>query len=138
MKLEKTQWVLVGLTAFFVTFTLAFFIGRNSIHAVITTQNAANDTPPQITETAPHESAASQSTPQEELPEEPVRVNLNTATASELEELPGIGPKLAERIIEWREENGGFVSVEQLQDVDGIAEGKYNEIKDMIYVEAAE
>lgn len=142
MKLEKTQWVLVALTAFFVTFTLAFFIGRNSIHAVITTQSTTDDTPPQITETAPQEDIPQEPAPPAEEPEppieEPMRVNLNTATASELEELPGIGPKLAQRIILWREENGCFVSVEQLQDVDGIAEGKYNEIKDLIYVEAVE
>lgn len=137
MKLEKSQWVLVGLTAFFVTFTLAFFIGRNSIHAVITTQSATNDTTPQITETVPQTTVTRENTP-EEPAAEPIRVNLNTATASELEELPGIGPKLAQRIILWREENGCFVSVEQLKDVEGIAEGKYSEIKDLIYVEAAE
>lgn len=132
MKLEKTQWVLLGLSVLFVTFTLAFFLGRNSIHAVITTQSVANNAPAQITTTTPREDAP------EEPAEEQLRVNLNTATASELEELPGIGPKLAERIVSWREENGGFVSVEQLMDVSGIAEGKYDEIKDLIYVEVAE
>ena len=132
MKLEKSQWVLLGLTTLFVTFTLAFFLGRNSIRAVITTQSVTGNAPAQVTETMPQEVA-----PEEPI-EEPIRVNLNTATASELEELPGIGPKLAERIVAWREENGGFVSVEQLMDVNGIAEGKFDEIKDLIYVEASE
>ncbi len=47
-------------------------------------------------------------------------VNLNTATEVELETLPGIGPVLAAAIVEWRTQNGGFTSIEQLQDVSGI------------------
>lgn len=49
-------------------------------------------------------------------------VDLNTADASALEELPGIGPALAERILSWREENGRFASVEDLLAVPGIGE----------------
>lgn len=48
------------------------------------------------------------------------RVNINTATAAELEALPGIGPVLAARIIRYREEVGPFFTVEQLQEVKGI------------------
>ena len=47
-------------------------------------------------------------------------VNLNSADARELEELPGIGPALADRITEWRRQNGRFTSVEQLAEVQGI------------------
>lgn len=47
-------------------------------------------------------------------------VNINTACSEVLQELPGIGPVLAERIIEYRERQGAFVSVEQLVDVSGI------------------
>ncbi|NNF56605.1 MAG: helix-hairpin-helix domain-containing protein [Rhodothermaceae bacterium] len=50
----------------------------------------------------------------------PLLVNINTATAAELEELNGIGPVLAERIIEYRESAGGFRSVEELIEVRGI------------------
>lgn len=49
-------------------------------------------------------------------------VNLNSASSAELEELPGVGPVTAEAIIGWREANGGFASVDQLLDVDGIGE----------------
>lgn len=47
-------------------------------------------------------------------------VNLNSATSDELQTLPGIGPALAQRILDWRESNGTFGSVDQLQDVSGI------------------
>jgi competence protein ComEA len=47
-------------------------------------------------------------------------VNLNTATAEQLDTLPDIGPVTAQSIIEWREENGGFTSVQELLEVDGI------------------
>lgn len=49
-------------------------------------------------------------------------VDLNTATADELDTLPDVGPVTAQSIIDWREQNGGFTSVEQLLDVDGIGE----------------
>ena len=51
-----------------------------------------------------------------------VVVNLNTATVSQIAALPGIGEKTAERIIEYREKNGGFKKVEDLMNVKGIGE----------------
>lgn len=63
-----------------------------------------------------------------------VKVNINTATLEELDNLPGIGPSLAERIIEYREENGKFKSIEDIQNVKGIGESKYNDIKEKIIV----
>ena len=47
-------------------------------------------------------------------------VNLNTATSEELDTLPGVGPVTAQSILEWREQNGGFTSVQELLEVDGI------------------
>ena len=49
-------------------------------------------------------------------------VNLNTATAAQLEDLPGVGPVLAQRIIDWRSEHGRFTSVDELGEVSGIGE----------------
>jgi competence protein ComEA len=61
-------------------------------------------------------------------------VNINTATAAELETLPGIGPKTAEAIVEYREANGPFETIEDIMDVPGIGEGTFEKIKDRITV----
>lgn len=65
---------------------------------------------------------------------ENTKVNINTATQSELETLSGIGPSIASKIIEYREKNGKFEKVEDLQNVSGIGDAKYNSIKDHVTV----
>ena len=62
------------------------------------------------------------------------RVNLNTASVSELEGLPGIGPSLAERIVEYREKNGPFSSVDELDNVEGIGPGKLKSLKERVTI----
>ncbi len=62
------------------------------------------------------------------------QVDLNAADASGLEQLSGIGPVLAERIVAWREEHGRFRSVDQLREVSGIGEAKFASIKDAVRV----
>jgi competence protein ComEA len=64
-------------------------------------------------------------------------VNLNTATAAQLESLPGIGPKTAERIVEYREKNGNFKKIEELMNVKGIGEKSFLKLKDRLTVSAA-
>jgi competence protein ComEA len=59
-------------------------------------------------------------------------ININTASQSDLECLPGIGPIIAERIIAYRQENGPFTRIEELQDIDGIGPAKYEEVRDLI------
>ena len=62
------------------------------------------------------------------------RLNLNTASQSQLETLPGVGPVLARRIIEHRDEHGGFRSVSDLRQVNGIGDARYEELKDLVTV----
>jgi competence protein ComEA len=59
-------------------------------------------------------------------------IDVNTASASQLEALPGVGPVLAERIVAHRTEHGPFLSVEDLLDVPGIGEAKLNQMRDAI------
>lgn len=62
------------------------------------------------------------------------KVNINTAGLEELESLKGIGPSLAQRIIEYRESNGGFKKIDELQDVKGIGDSKFRNIKDSVCI----
>lgn len=63
-------------------------------------------------------------------------VNLNTATAEQLATIPGVGPRMAERIIEYRQKNGGFKKVEDLMNVSGVGEKSFLKMKPLITVTA--
>jgi comEA protein len=63
------------------------------------------------------------------------QVNINTSTAHELTGLPGIGPALAKRIVEYRERSGGFKKPEHITRVSGIGPKKFEKLKDRIVVE---
>lgn len=62
------------------------------------------------------------------------RLRLNEASLAELEQLPGIGPSLAQAILQYRDENGPFQSVDQLQDVPGIGPAKLSAVEDLVQV----
>jgi competence protein ComEA len=61
-------------------------------------------------------------------------INLNTASSLELEALPGIGPTTAQKIVDYREQNGPFINAEDIINVSGIGPGTYERIKDLITV----
>jgi len=61
-------------------------------------------------------------------------VNVNTATPAELETLPRIGPTMAQRIVEYREVNGPFAAIEDIQNVPGIGPATFEGLKDLIAV----
>jgi competence protein ComEA len=74
-----------------------------------------------------------QTTPAPETPAAPV--NLNTASASELDRLPGIGPSLAKEIIAYRESHGAFARIEDLLSVPGIGPAKLASLQDLVRVD---
>ncbi|MEU8389102.1 ComEA family DNA-binding protein [Micromonospora sp. NPDC048843] len=61
-------------------------------------------------------------------------LNLNTATLAQLDALPGVGPVLAQRILTHRDQHGGFKSVGDLRQVDGIGDARYEQLKDLVTV----
>jgi competence protein ComEA len=69
-----------------------------------------------------------------EIPSSAELVNINIASQSELESLPGIGPSTARKIIEYREANGPFINAQDIINVSGIGPGTYERIKDLITV----
>jgi competence protein ComEA len=60
------------------------------------------------------------------------KLSLATATVEQLDGLDGIGPTLAKRIVEYRDEHGGFRSIEELREVDGIGEKRYEALKEAL------
>ena len=113
--------ILVLVTCIFVAFTLGFFAGRSLNRAPVRIAQVHSPTAETITEP-------------DTTPTAPSIVNINTATAAELDALPGIGPVLAGRIIDYREAYGGFRSPEELSKVKGIGEAILEEILDLITV----
>lgn len=84
------------------------------------------DAPPPVTGEEPASPPGSSTTG--------AKINLNTATLEELDILPGIGPAIAQRIIDYREANGPFKSIEEITLVSGIGDTTYEKIKDRITV----
>jgi competence protein ComEA len=99
-----------------------------TVCAVITLYTVENE-PQYIKFTPKSEESGSVNTPRPES-----RVNLNTADAEQLQSLYGIGEVLAGRIIDYREEVGAFLYIEEIMDVSGIGEKMFESIKDYIYI----
>ena len=120
-RLEK---ITLLLTALFVALTLLWFLvprGDPAAPAPVTAAHSLRTVQPPETPDAPG------------ILEGEV-LDLNTASEADLTRLPGIGEKRAADIAAWREENGGFVSEEELMEVSGIGEGTYERVSPYITV----
>ena len=118
-KITKTEKILVGCTAVFVLCLCAVCFGE-----IAAGRNGSSTVEPRRTVS-------------EEMliPERARRVNINTADAELLTELPGIGPTLAARIVEYREQHGPFPTTAHLMKVEGIGPGIYMELMKLVTAE---
>ena len=107
---------------------LGIFIMQTRTAGTISVQRAAPDEPEEAVQTDMEEPSDAADD----------RLDLNTATAAELQELPGIGEVIAQRIIDYRDLCGRFLDPEQLMEVDGIGEAKYEKIRDLVTVRNTE
>lgn len=102
--------------------------------AETTTKSAGSTTAP-VRQTEPAQPDAAELVfPEEAEPEISYPLDLNAATAEELETLPGVGAILAERIVSYREAVGGFQALEELQQVNGIGSGIYSQIAPYLFI----
>ncbi len=123
-----------------ILFYNAFFIPQISIPSVIyvdaNENNESNDSSNSSIESETDINNHSDDTEnsQNKNSESSLKVNINTATAEELEKLDGIGPAIAQRIIEYRNTVGKFASIEEIKNVAGIGEKTFAKFKDDICV----
>lgn len=116
----KTEKILLGVTALFLC--LLFWLSFHDRHGAA----AAEGTPVSV--------EAEKAVPQEAFMPDVLPLDINTATAEELAELPGIGAVLAGRIVDYRTEHGPFETEEALTAVSGIGEKKLAELEGRITV----
>lgn len=152
MKNKGISWLIYCIMAVLCAFSLGWVLGSGGTHETVTVQVSSQpqetqespapletqtpEAPEETQEEAPLElEEAEQQTPQLSAPTEEEPLNLNTATQAELELLPGIGPVLAQAILDYRDSFGGFSTKEQLKEVSGIGEKRYAAVEALITVE---
>lgn len=121
--MKNTGIILALLCLLFAAFLGGFFLGRNVNVSEVQLSRQPDATT--VTESTPPTSASAPGG----------LICLNTATAQQLQTLPGIGPTLAQRIIDYRNANGPFTALEQLMLVEDIGEKRFAAIKDYLTLE---
>ena len=122
--MKKGGAVLLILTVVFIGFVAGMLVGRSIGSSDTTIQVLAEQVPTQATLKVSDTAVTLEQ-----------RININTASAALLDSLPGIGPVLAQRIIEYRLENGPYTKTTDLSNVEGIGPEKLLTILDLITVE---
>ena len=127
--MKKPVNILVAVTCVFAAFLGGFYIGRKTnrapVHIYQITPAAEAQEEEDLAEEAAEETAPAVTFP----------LNINTATVTDLDALPGIGPVLAQRIVDYRTAHGNYRAVEELLKVNGIGDAKLMEILELITVE---
>ena len=134
--MKKPMNLLVVATCVFGAFLAGFYAGKNLNRAPVRIYQAfpkPADPPPESDSDHTVEEAIEEPVQQTE-PQTVFPVNINTNSLEDLVALPGIGPAIAQRIIDYRTENGDFKSVEELVKVNGIGDSRLKDIIDLITV----
>jgi len=157
MRLRRLELAILGVTLAFAIFMGGYFTGRNLTSVNVTevsTQQLRQQNDYQLNESAqnvenPNSNTIVSSNNQDTAGNtdnsvttnsqntqraSDGRININTASQAELTDLPGIGNTLAARIIDHRVKNGSFTKIEDIRNVTGIGERRFEAIKDLITV----
>ena len=131
-KVTKTEALLLAMTLVFLLLTGAIFVLRSRSGGA--EYVVRNETMRAAEEETPPASVLEEEPP---VPSTENPLNINMADVAALDTLPGIGPVLAGRIVEYRSTHGAFSKKEDLMLVEGIGEGIYGDLRDVITVEEA-
>ena len=131
-KVTKTEALLLAMTLVFLLLTGAIFVLRSRSGGA--EYVVRNETMRAAEEETPPASVLEEEPP---VPSAENPLNINMADVAALDTLPGIGPVLAGRIVEYRSTHGAFTKKEDLMLVEGIGEGIYGDLRDVITVEEA-
>lgn len=154
MRITKAEVIAISITGAILLLVVGIFIGRSTVSNAVVVQ-AASPEPSELVETTDSVEISESEIPAVFSVEEPARevsvqdesllevtsqqsdsgkLDINAATALELESLPGIGEVLAQRIVAYREENGSFTAVEELMNVEGIGDKKFEALEYLVEV----
>jgi competence protein ComEA len=152
MRPKKVEMAVIAVTIAFVFFTAGYFVGRQGSSGAVQLPPSIEETavagddatgapPPAITGNTPAKDEpdappAAESTSAPAAPQEKIdgKININVASLSTLQELSGVGPAIAGRIVDYRETKGPYKTIADIKNVKGIGEKTYEKLKDLITV----
>lgn len=126
MKNKRLEIIILAVTLVFTAFTAGFFIGRSTVDGSFTVETQHNVQSENVSQNESNDTFTSDETIG--------LININTADLDTLADLPYIGDVIGQRIIDYRVENGDFMSIEDIKNVSGIGDAIFDEISSLITI----